>query len=142
MSGNTWWSTKVGAKLLFNLVAFSILSSDIPLDFHEPIRVVPLKYLMYFLAGINAKQFWNIPKEKHFVPLTIQNLFMKFFVNTFFNFFVSSFNSCLFKSVFFTKLAISLLLAKFACASFAIKFSDVNLLLSSGIHIMVYDHDP
>ena len=38
-----------------NLVIFSIFSSDIPLDFHESIRVVPLKYLMYFLAGINTK---------------------------------------------------------------------------------------
>ena len=31
------------------------------------------------------------------------------------------------KSVFFTKLAISFLLAKFACFSLAVKFSDVNL---------------
>ena len=35
MSGNEWWSTKVGAKLLFDSVIFSILSSDIPLDFHK-----------------------------------------------------------------------------------------------------------
>ena len=38
-----------------DLVIFSIFSSDIPLDFHESVRLVPLKYLMYFLAGINAK---------------------------------------------------------------------------------------
>ena len=37
-------------------------------------------------------------------------------------FFDSSFNSFLFKSVFFMKLAISLLLAKFACANVAVKF--------------------
>ena len=54
-SGSTWWSAKVGAKLLPNLVIFSIFSADIPLHFYESIRVVPLKYLMNFLAGINAK---------------------------------------------------------------------------------------
>ena len=46
MSGNKWWSTKVGIKLLNGLVIFSILSSDIPLDFHDSIQVVPLKYLI------------------------------------------------------------------------------------------------
>ena len=55
MSGNKWWSTKVSAKLLYDLVIFSIIFSDIPIDFHELILVVPLKYLMYFLAGINTK---------------------------------------------------------------------------------------
>ena len=35
MSGNTWPSSKVGAKLLFDLVMFLILSSDIPSDFQE-----------------------------------------------------------------------------------------------------------
>ena len=33
---------------------FSIFS-DIPLDFHESIRTVPLKYVIYFLDGINTK---------------------------------------------------------------------------------------
>ena len=51
MSDNKWWSTKVGAKLLSDLVTFSILSSDIPLDFCDSIWVVPVKYLLYFLAG-------------------------------------------------------------------------------------------
>ena len=48
--------TKFGAKLLSDLVIFSIFSSDIPLDFHKSIRVVPLKYLEgnIFLAGINT----------------------------------------------------------------------------------------
>ena len=50
MSGNKW-PTKVGAKLLSDLVMFSILSSDIPLDFHDSAQVVSLKY---FLAGINT----------------------------------------------------------------------------------------
>ena len=54
-SGNRWGSTKVGAKLLPNLVIFSIFSSEIPLDFHNSIRLVPLKYLMYFLDVINTK---------------------------------------------------------------------------------------
>ena len=43
-------STKVGAKLLPDLVIFSIFSTDIPLDFYESIWVVPLKYLMCFLT--------------------------------------------------------------------------------------------
>ena len=38
----------------FDLVIFFILSSNIPLDFYEFIQVVSLKYLMYFLAGINT----------------------------------------------------------------------------------------
>ena len=55
LSGSNEWSTKVGAKLLSDLVIFSILSSDIPLDLHDSIWVVLAKYLMYFLAGINTK---------------------------------------------------------------------------------------
>ena len=38
-----------------DLVMFSMFSSDIPLDFQEWIQVVPLKYLMYLLAGVNTK---------------------------------------------------------------------------------------
>ena len=37
MSGNKLWSTKVGAKLLLDLVILSIFSSDTPLDFHDSI---------------------------------------------------------------------------------------------------------
>ena len=55
MSDNKWWSTKVSAKLLSDLVIFSIFSSDVPLDFYESIQLGPLEYLMYFLAGINTK---------------------------------------------------------------------------------------
>ena len=44
VSGNTWWSTNVGAKLLPDLVIFWIFSSDIPLDFLESVVPVPLKY--------------------------------------------------------------------------------------------------
>ena len=143
MSGNAWWSTKVSEKLLSDLVIFSIFSSENPLDFHESIQVNPLKYLTFFLAGINTKQFWNIPEEKYFAPLRILNLFIKSFVNPFVDialtFFDSSFNSFLFdvtsfsllsKSVLLTKLAISFLLAKFARFNLAAKFSDVNLLHS------------
>ena len=55
MSENKWWSTKVGAELLSDLVIVSILSYDILLDFQESIQVVPPKHLMYFLAGIKTK---------------------------------------------------------------------------------------
>ena len=55
MSGNKWWSTKVRAKLLSYLVIFLIFPFDIPLDFQESIRAVPLNYLAYFLAGINTE---------------------------------------------------------------------------------------
>ena len=50
MFANKLLSTKVGAKLMFDLVIFlisSISSSDIPLNFRESIQVVQLKYLMY-----------------------------------------------------------------------------------------------
>ena len=65
---------------LFDLAIFSILSSYIPLDFQRKIWVVPLKY---FLAGKNAKSFWNIPVEKHFAPLKVLHPFIKFLVGTF-----------------------------------------------------------
>ena len=35
MSGNKLWFTKVGEKMLFDLVIFSIFSSDISVDFDE-----------------------------------------------------------------------------------------------------------
>ena len=79
MSGNKLWSTNVGAILLSDLFIFSISSSELTLDFHESIRSEPL----YFLAGINTKQFWNIPEEKCFPSLRILKLFMKYFVNLF-----------------------------------------------------------
>ena len=45
MFGNTWWSAKVGADIL----------ADIPLDFHESIRIFSLKNLIYFSACTNTK---------------------------------------------------------------------------------------
>ena len=69
MSGNKWWSTKVGAKFLSDLVIFSIISSDISLDFHDLIQVVPLKYLIYILAGINTKLLGKTSEEKYFTKL-------------------------------------------------------------------------
>ena len=90
---------------------------------------------MYFITGI----IQNVPKEKYFAPLRTLNLFIKSLANPFVDialtFFHSSFNSFLFdvtafsllsKSVFFTKLPISLLLTKFACFNLEAKFSDVN----------------
>ena len=88
-----------------------------------------------------------MPEEKYFARLRILNLFVKFFVYPFVDialtFSDSSFNSfststCfilfevtfLSKSVFFTKLAISFLLAKFAWANLAVTFSAANLLNS------------
>ena len=41
--------------MLSDLVIFSIFPSDIPLGFHESIQIVPLKYLIYFLASINTR---------------------------------------------------------------------------------------
>ena len=38
-----------------NQQKFSKVFSNIPLDFYESNRVVPLKYLVYFLAGINTE---------------------------------------------------------------------------------------
>ena len=55
MSGNKLWSITVGEKFVSDLVIFSILYSAISLDFLDSIRVVPLKYLMYFSACINTK---------------------------------------------------------------------------------------
>ena len=85
MSDSACLSPKGGAKLLSNLVIFSIFSSDNPLDFHKSIQVVPLKYLMYFLAGINTKQFWDIPEGEYVDPLRKPNLLVKYFVIPFFN---------------------------------------------------------
>ena len=105
MSGNKWWSTKVGAKLLSDLVLFSTFSSHIPLYFHKSIRVMLLKYLMYFLAGINTKYFWNILEQNYIAPLRILNLFVKSFGNPFVDitltFFNSLFNSFLFEVTLF-----------------------------------------
>ena len=83
MSGNTWWWTKVGAKLMSDLVIFSIFSSSILPDIYESIRVVALKHLTYFLAGTNTKKFWNIPDKKYFALLRILNLLIMSFVNPF-----------------------------------------------------------
>ena len=96
-SCNIWWSTKVEAKSLFDFVIFFVFSSDIPLDFQELIKIVPLRNFMYFLAGIKTKYFWNIPEEESFALLGILNLFIKSFVNAFLDialtFSDSSFNS-------------------------------------------------
>ena len=46
---------EVGAKLLSNLVLFSIYFSDILLGFHDSTGVVPLNYLMHFLTDVNTK---------------------------------------------------------------------------------------
>ena len=89
---------------------------------------------MYFSAGLNTKYFCNIPENKRFAPLRIIYLFIKSLVNPFLDivltFSYSSYELFSFssKSVFFTKLPISFLLAKFACANLAVKFPAVNFL--------------
>ena len=120
--------------MFFDVVIFSINSSDIPLDFHDSILVVPLKYLMYFLAGINANKFEIFLKNilLHY-PLRIL-IYIKYFVNPFVDIAFTSFNSLFIsflvkvtvfsfpsKLVFFTKLAISFSIAKFAWFSLAVK---------------------
>ena len=66
---------------------------DIDLLRIESIPVVPLKYLIYFLAGIKTKLFWNITEEIYLATLRILNLLIKSFVDLFLNFADSSFNS-------------------------------------------------
>ena len=82
--------------------------------------------------------FQTFLKKKHFAPITILNLLIKSFVNHFVDIalsfcdfvnFVSSFNS--FSLINFTKLAISLLLARFAYANLAVKYSAIIKLLNS-----------
>ena len=101
------------------------------------------KILNILLAGINANQNSNTPKEKYFTVLRMLNLFVESFANLFVDialtFLDNLFNSFLFnvvsfsllsKSAFFTKLAISLLLAKYCGFSLAVKLSNVNLVYS------------
>ena len=107
MSGNKWWSGKVGAKLLSVLVIFSTHSSEIPLTFHDSVQVMLVKYFMYFLAGITTEWIWNIPQEKHFSTSIIINLF-----NLFFDIALSVFKS-LFNSFSFDVTSFSLLLKCF-----------------------------
>ena len=61
--------------------------------------------------------------DSSFNWLSTSTCFVLFEVTFYFNFF-----TLLSKSVFFMKLIISLLLAQFALARLAVKFSDVNLL--------------
>ena len=109
-----------------------------------------IQYIYWLIKILN--KFYNIPEEKYFAPLGILYLFTKSLVIPFVDiastFFDSSFNSFSTSTCFvsfevtfllklfslssrfalFTKLPISLLLAKFARANLAAKFSDVNLL--------------
>ena len=75
MSGNKWWSIKVGVKFLSDLVIFAIYIYffDIRLSRFNPSSASKI-LVKHFLAGINTKYFWNIPKEKQFFPVRILNL--------------------------------------------------------------------
>ena len=98
MSGNKWWSTKVDAKLLSDLIIFSIYIS-----FWHSIRFPRISlrcttkifnaFFSWYKHYIMLKYSW----KKHFAPLRILNLFIKSFVNSFVDisltFSDSSFNS-------------------------------------------------
>ena len=78
--------------------------------------------------------FEIILRKNILLHLRILNLFINFvgpFVDIALTFFDSSFNSFLFDVKFFrslSKVAITVLLANFACFSLAVKVSDVTLL--------------
>ena len=86
----------------------------------------PVPYSLYLYLSGSTFLVSFTDQEKYFAPLRILNLLIKYIVNLFVDialtFFDSSFNSFSFKSAFYTKLAILLLLAKFACANLAVKF--------------------
>ena len=146
MPGNKLWSTKVCKIAVWFCYIFSIF-------FWHTIRFPRFnpssasKIFNVFLAIINTKYFSNIPEEKYVAPLRVLNLSIKSFANPFVDlaliFCDRSFNSFLFvvtsfcllsKSVFFTKLLISLLLARFARFNRKLKISAVNVL-NSGVVI-------
>ena len=105
-----------------------------------------MKNLKCFLYGKYIKLFCNVPEEKYLAPLRISYPFIKSSVNPFVDisstFFDSSFSTstCLVlfelilllkfnslsKSVLCMKLAVSFLLAKFACFNLVANFSAVN----------------
>ena len=144
--------------MLSDVVIFSVLSYESPIDFHDKTLNVLAKNAKYFLYEKYIKLFCNVPEEKYLAPLRTLYPSIKSFVNPFVGiastFFDSSFNSfststyfilfelllllklisLLSKSVLFTKLPISLLLAEFACFNLAAKFSADNLV-NSGIVI-------
>ena len=70
--------------------------------------------------------------KKYFAPLRILNLSIKSFVNPFIDIALTLFDGLLSNSVFLAKLAISLLLAKFAGLRLKWTFYDINLL-NSGV---------
>ena len=59
---------------------------------------------MYFLTGTNTKQCSNIPEYSWICSIKSIKSFADPFVGIVLTFFEGSFNSFLFKSVFFTKL--------------------------------------
>ena len=133
MSANIWQATKVGKKIaVWSSYVFNIF-------FWHCIRFPRFNPNS---ATIIFNVFWNIPKEKYFVPLRVLTLLIKsyanfhFFLDVALTFFDNLFSSFLFKSIFFTKLAILFLLAKFACFNPVARFSDVKLL-SSNIFIKI-----
>ena len=128
MIKKSWYKIAVWFSYIFNIFFWhSISFPRINPSSAFKIFNVPFSWYKYLIV---LKYSWR----KIFSSIKNTNLFIKTFVNSFFDialtFSDSSFNSFLFKSVFFTKLVISLLLAKFACANLAVKVSAVKLLNS------------
>ena len=123
MINKSWSKTALWFSYIFN--AFFWQSTRFPWgNLSSAMKKINVFYSWYKYK----KPFWNIFEEKYFAPLRILNFIIKSFVNPFddialffsdilFNsllFDVTSF-SLLIKSVLFRKLAVSLLIAKFAC---------------------------
>ena len=53
--------------MLFNVVIFSMLSSESPIDFHNKIVDVSVKNLKYFLYEKYIILFCNIPEKNIFL---------------------------------------------------------------------------
>ena len=83
ISGSGSKLIKVGAKLLSDVVIFIVLSSKIPIDFHDKTLDVLVRNLKYFLYEKYIKLFCNVPEEKYLALLRILYPFIKSFVNHF-----------------------------------------------------------
>ena len=114
--------TKVGANLLSDLVIFSIIVNYSWRKFFCAIKKF-ISFIKFFVSAFIdiASTFF----DSSFHSFSRSKCFTLFEVTLSFKFFSLSI-----KSVFFTKLEISFLLAKFAYANLAEKLSDVNSLNS------------
>ena len=128
MINKIWWKIVVWFSHIFNI--FFLHSIKFP-------RINPSSAIKIFIVFFTWYKYQLVSKcswRKIFCSITntklIYQIFCQLFVDFALNFFDCSFNSFLFKSIFFTKLAKSLLLAKSAYDKFAVKLSDVIFLNS------------